>query len=124
MVDSLMADDVRKILLETIEASLEAQLTAVRRLRTKAPPGIDSTPANAKKSTSQLKIVEDILIGAGHPLHVSEIIARAQSHFSRKFNRESLVSSLTKCVAQGNRFTRTAPNTFGLLPRPPLKPED
>jgi hypothetical protein len=113
-----MLEDVRKILLETIEASLEAQLVAVRRLR--ARDSLGSAPASGKprKGTSQLNLIEDILRKTGHPLHVSEIIEHAQNRFARKLDRESLVSSLTKRVAHGDRFMRTAPNTFGLLASP------
>jgi phosphoglycolate phosphatase-like HAD superfamily hydrolase len=110
-----MSEDVRQILLETIEASLEAQLAAVRRLRTKDSSGAASPSLKTRKGTSQLNIVEDILREAGHPLHVAEIIERAQRRFSRTFDRESLVSSLTKRVAHRDRFQRTAPNTFWLL---------
>jgi phosphoglycolate phosphatase-like HAD superfamily hydrolase len=118
MLSWRMPEDVRKILLETIEASLEAQLAAVRRLRAKDSLG--SAPASGKpqKGRSQLDVVEDILRKAGHPLHVTEIIEHAQHRFARKFDRESLVSSLTKRVAHGDRFMRTAPNTFGLLASP------
>jgi len=58
----------------------------------------------------------DILRKAGSPLHVSEILSRIKASFGRPVDRESLVSSLTKKVARGDRFVRTAKNTFGSLP--------
>ena len=108
-----MSDDVRQVILETIEASLEAQLAAVRRLR-----GKDNAPERPRpdKRKSNLSIVEDLLISEGGPLHSSEIIRRAQTTFGRHLDRESLVSALTKCVARKDRFCRPAPNTFALLP--------
>jgi len=108
-----MSEDVRQIILETIETSLEAQLAAVRRLR-----GKDASAGKPKpeKRASNLGIVLDILASEGRPLHVSEIIKRARISFERPLNRESLVSALTKCVANADRFARVAPNTFALLP--------
>src|SRR5437870_1721353 len=50
------------------------------------------------------------------PLHVSDLLARIKTSFSVAVDRESLVSSLSKKVARGDRFLRTAKNTFGLRP--------
>jgi hypothetical protein len=58
----------------------------------------------------------DILLKARVPLHVNEILSRIEASFKTTVDRESLVSSLTKKVARGDRFVRTAKNTFGLLP--------
>jgi hypothetical protein len=56
----------------------------------------------------------DILKSARAPLHVSEILSRIETRFGVPVDRESLVSSLTKKVARGDRFVRTEKNTFGL----------
>jgi hypothetical protein len=56
----------------------------------------------------------DILAKARAPLHVSELIARIQTAFGVGIDRESLVSSLSKKIARGDRFVRTAKNTFAL----------
>jgi DNA-directed RNA polymerase delta subunit len=61
----------------------------------------------------------DILKKARAPLHVSEILARIQSTFQVTIDRESLVSSLSKKVARGDRFLRTGKNTFALRPEVP-----
>jgi hypothetical protein len=58
----------------------------------------------------------DILKKARAPLHVSEILARINSQFAVTVDRESLVSSLTKKVARGDRFLRPEKNTFSLKP--------
>jgi hypothetical protein len=110
-----MSDQLRDVLLETIEVALQAQLKAVRQLR--RPPksrrsGPDDNPLEGR---SQLSIVYDILQEAAQPLHITEIIAKAQKRFRVKLDRESLVSALTKRIARGDRFTRTAPNTFARL---------
>lgn len=106
-----MNDDVRDVILSTFEASLDAQLRAVRRLR----QGDSSTARPARgKGLSQVDMAYDVLKKARSPLHVSEILARIQAAFGVAVDRESLVSSLTKKIARGDRFLRTAKNTFGL----------
>src|SRR5690606_22852720 len=92
------------------EASLEAQLRAVRRLR-HGPPA----PAPARpRGRSQVDMAYDILKSARGPLHITDLLARIETRFGVAVDRESLVSSLTKKVARGDRFVRTAKNTFGL----------
>ena len=58
----------------------------------------------------------DVLKKAQAPLLVSQILARIQASFGLRVDRDSLVSSLTKKVARGDRFLRPAKNTFGLRP--------
>ena len=106
-----MADDVREVFLATLEASLDAQLRAVRRLRRGEPAR--SRP-RTQKGRSQVDMAYDVLKKAGVPLHVSEILARIHSTFRVTVDRESLVSSLSKKVMRGDRFVRTGKSTFAL----------
>ena len=108
-----MNDDLRNTILELFEASLDAQLRAVRRLRS-AP--VSPPPAPHPARLSQVDMAYDILRNARSPLHISDLLSRIRSSFSVAVDRESLVSSLTKKVARRDRFTRTAKNTFALLP--------
>ncbi len=108
-----MPDDLKDSILSIVEASLDAQLRAVRRLR-RGPP--ESLAKRRRTSLSQVDMAFDILKKARSPLHVAEILARIQSTFQVTVDRESLVSSLTKKVARGDRFLRTGKNTFGLRP--------
>lgn len=108
-----MNDDARDLILSVFEASLEAQLRAVRRLRQGEQAPASPRP---RKGRSQVDMAFDILKKARSPLHVADILTRIQAHFGVTIDRESLVSSLTKKVARGDRFTRTEKNTFGLLP--------
>jgi hypothetical protein len=62
-------------------------------------------------------IAHDILVEAGRPLHVGELIERAAKVHRVDVDRESIVSSLTKKVTRGDRFIRTDRNTFGLKGR-------
>jgi hypothetical protein len=108
-----MNEDLKDLLLGTLEASLEAQLRAVRRLRQgKTEP----QRARLKKGLSQVDMAFDVLKKARAPLHVSELLARIEAAFGQPVDRESLVSSLTKKVARGDRFLRTDKNTFALRP--------
>jgi len=108
-----MPDDLKDSILSIFEASLDAQLRAVRRLRTPSP---GATPPRRRASMSQVDMAYDILKKARAPLHISEILARIQSTFHTPVDRESLVSSLTKKVARADRFLRTGKNTFALRP--------
>jgi hypothetical protein len=56
----------------------------------------------------------DILKKARTPLHISDLLARIESQFGVQVDRESLVSSLSKKVARGDRFLRPEKNTFAL----------
>jgi hypothetical protein len=56
-------------------------------------------------------------MSAQGPLHISEILARAQERFQRHLSRESLVSALTKKVLDQRTFCRVGRNTFDLLER-------
>src|SRR5208283_3175551 len=108
-----MNDDPKDIILSAFEASLEAQLRAIRRLRQGKPEGAAARP---KKGLSQVDMAYDILKKARIPLHISELLARLHSAFHLTVDRESLVSSLTKKVARGDRFLRPGKNTFALRP--------
>ncbi len=111
-----MPDDLKDSILSIFEASLDAQLRAVRRLRR---PSSGVAPPRRRASMSQVDMAYDILKKAHAPLHISEILARLHSTFHVAVDRESLVSSLTKKVARGDRFLRTAKNTFALRPEAP-----
>lgn len=102
-------------LIEVLENSALAQLRALRALRRSEQR--PATPPGAKRK-SNMDIVYDILLAAKGPLHVHDLIQRAQKDFHRPLHRESLVSALTKKVLDQNTFCRTAPNTFDLLKRP------
>ena len=108
-----MNDDLRNLILETVESCLDAQLRAVRRLRN---PSSVEPKARLSKGMSQVDMAFDILKKARTPLHISALLQRIQTSFHVSVDRESLVSALTKKVARGDRFLRTDKNTFGLRP--------
>lgn len=108
-----MNDETKDLILSVFEASLDAQLRAVRRLRQGEPAAAGQ---RRPKGLSQVDMTFDILKKARSPLHVSDILDRIQTQFGVTVDRESLVSSLTKKVARGDRFLRPEKNTFSLRP--------
>jgi hypothetical protein len=107
-----MTDDLKDSFLSIFEASLDAQLRAVRRLR----HGETAAAPRPRKGRSQVDMAYDVLKKAPAPLHVSQLLARIQSSFGVTVDRESLVSSLSKKIARQDRFLRTGKNTFSLRP--------
>ena len=108
-----MNDETKDLILGVFEASLEAQLRAVRRLRQGEP---DVAGSRVRKGLSQVDMAFDILKKARAPLHISDLLDRIQTQFGVSVDRESLVSSLTKKGARGDRFLRPEKNTFALRP--------
>ena len=106
-----MDHELKDLILRTIESSLDAQLRAVRRLR-KGSPSTAKPPSSPR--LSQVDMAYDILQKSRSPLHISELLTRIQATFGVSVDRESLVSSLAKKIARGDRFVRTAKNTFAV----------
>jgi hypothetical protein len=102
-------DMIRETILETMVESLDAQLRAVRRLRSKG--GAEVPP---ERGMSHTDMAYDILARARKPLHVTEIIDRVEKVHGVRLDRESLVSALAKRVAREDRFVRTDKNTFAV----------
>jgi hypothetical protein len=111
-----MPNNLRKDLIEVLEAVSKAQLNMLRRLRRSPRPEALPSDAKPRKSMSQIDIVYDILRGAGRPLHISEIIPLVAKRHGVTLDRESIVSALAKRVARKDRFVRTGPNIFSVLP--------
>lgn len=100
----------RDEILAAFEIALETQLRAIRRLR-----GQRTKPARAgRKGMSNITMAYRQLLLAKGPMHVDDLIeAIAKAHGVRPA-RDSLVSALSKKVVAGDRFEKTAPNTFGI----------
>jgi hypothetical protein len=78
-----MNDSTKDLILSVFEASLEAQLRAVRRLRQGEPA---ATP-RSRKGLSQVDMALDILKKARGPLHISVILERIQTQFGVSVDR-------------------------------------
>lgn len=105
-------DNIREAVFSAIEASLDAQLRAVRRLR--LDPDEAKSKRAVRESMSQVDMAEDILQRAGGPLHANDIIEQIKKIHGVDVDRESLVSALSKKVQRGDRFVRPGPNQFAL----------
>jgi hypothetical protein len=86
----------------------EAKLKVINRYLKGSDPKKD-------RRTSKIVIVENVLKIARRPLHISEIIEIAQRDFQTSLERDSVVSVLIKKIKAGQKFKRTAPNTFALI---------
>lgn len=110
-----MADTDRDDLLEVLEAVTVAQLRAIRRLR--LSPQVKRKPTGGgSRRASSMEMVYDILKRESRPVHITEILAAIKRRFGVELDRESVVSAISKRVARQDRFMRTAPNTFALIP--------
>lgn len=88
----------------------EFKLKLIRRLS----DGVRNQDEAPAKRTSNISLVENVLINAGKPLHVNDIIDAVKKEFDVDLERDSLSSALTKYDHKEKRFIRVAPNTFGL----------
>jgi len=107
------SDKIRDALIEALIVAKEAQVRALHQLRKKPKERV----SRKRVGLSQLDLVEDILERSGKALHIKEVIDRVEKNHGIRLDRESVVSSLTKKVARGERFVRTEKNTFGLKGR-------
>ena len=96
-----------KHFLEYEKEITEFKLKTITRLQ----KGLEPQPI---ERTSKANVVEHVLQIAGRPLHISEIIKIANREFQVQLERDSIVSILIKKIKAGQRFIRTAPNTFAL----------
>jgi len=111
-----MPNNVRDDLIDVLEAISKVQLKTLRQLRqtTGQKPAPKDT-AHSKRM-SHIEIVYDILHSAGRPLHISEILNLVAKRRGITLDRESVVSAIAKRIARKDRFMRTGPNTFSILP--------
>jgi hypothetical protein len=109
-------------------ATLQAELNQLRELlnghhaETELPVSEPKSPAvrrykkkRKKRPESSIAWSEAILSKVGHPLHVDDLIQRIEREHGQNVAKQTLVSGLSRLVKGGDRFIRTAPNTFGLI---------
>ena len=101
---------IRAVILRAFADCLKAQLRAINRLR---GAGAEK-PTHPKERMSHTSMAYNILLGAGQPIHITQIIEEIEKQHGLKVDRESIVSALSKRIVRGDRFVRTGKNTFGL----------
>jgi len=99
--------------LKTIEASLRAQLKAVKKLRRgEEPEEARRSGRSPIKGKSQTDLALEVLLNEGRAMHVDEIVETVRQRYGRQLIRDSLVSAITKKLAINEGFEKTARNTF------------
>lgn len=66
------------------------------------------------RPNSQAALARQALLEAGKPLHVEQLI-KALGKSDTRANRSAMAGSIGAYVRKGEIFSRTAPNTFGLI---------
>jgi len=69
------------------------------------------------RSGSAVAQAREVILEAGNPLHISTIIQSLGRVDNRK-SRTAIAGSISAYVRKGEIFTRTAPNTYGLVEFP------
>jgi hypothetical protein len=113
-----MLDEV----LDVVELLLKAQLQAIDVLRRQRESRSKAASEAAKSSSgtkrlSQTVMAHKVLLSAGEPLHILEVVRRIQAAFGVQVSRDSLVSAIVKKVARDQEFLKTGKNTYGLRGR-------
>ena len=75
---------------------------------------VDVTSDLVLRPGSSVAVARTAILAAGRPLHIGDL-TRGMGKDGGKENRASLTSSLSAYVRKKEIFTRTAPNTFGLI---------
>ncbi len=77
------------------------------------PKGAGVSEQRTLRPGTEIAKVQELLQRAKKPLHISDLLRQLGKTLDAK-NRVSLSGSLSAYVREGQIFTRTAPNTFGL----------
>lgn len=110
-MSGLSESELRDLFLSVVEESLNAQLKAIRKLR---GGGEKEEHEAAEKRTSQTDLARDVLMQAGIPLHIDEIMARVEKQFGVVLERDSIVSAISKKINRQQTFRRCGRSVFGL----------
>jgi uncharacterized coiled-coil protein SlyX len=114
-LEGKITDQERKIAqLERDLAEAKAYLDGIKdALKLLPSEGIDHSSATLREG-SDLAKARDVLRKEGKPLHIDELLKRMGKEVNRN-TKGGLGGSMSDYVRKGRVFTKTAPNTFGLL---------
>lgn len=76
--------------------------------------GATDTHETALRRGSSVALAREVILKAGAPVHIDELLARLGREVSRE-TKASLTGSLAAYVRREEIFTRPAPSTFGLI---------
>ena len=74
----------------------------------------DQASESSLRAGSAVAQARDVILRADAPVHINDILEQIGKEATRE-GRASLTSSIAAYVRKGEIFTRTAPNTFGLI---------
>jgi hypothetical protein len=95
------------------EAYIQAMMDAIKKL-----PKDDNAPAPLVRPGSDVEKIRDAILNARKPLHISEIIV-ALGRNDDADSKAKIAGLLGWYTSKGKVFTKTAPNTFGLVETSP-----
>jgi hypothetical protein len=100
-------------------AALEAELKEARAILSERPRG-DALKTRTRpiRPNSSVWWTHKVLVQAGKPLHIDEIVKRVGELAGLTVRKSTLVSNLSRYVKQGDTFMRPEDGTYGLLPHP------
>ena len=96
--------------LKTARVYLQA-LQDISKALSKEP---NSQAESILREGSAVAQARDLILKKGHPVHINDILDGLGRELTRE-SRASLTSSIAAYVRRREIFTRSAPNTFGLL---------
>jgi hypothetical protein len=91
------------------EAYIQAMSDAIKKL-----PKDDSAPVPMVRPGSDVEKIRDAILNSGKPLHISEIIVSLGRNDDAE-TKAKIAGLLGWYTSKGKVFTKTAPNTFGLV---------
>ncbi len=97
--------------LKSARVYLQALQDILKALDRQDAPGSSETNLRPGSALSQAR---DVIIHRGDPVHINDLLEALGKSASREA-RASLTSSVAAYVRRREIFTRTAPNTFGLI---------
>jgi hypothetical protein len=107
--------DIKEVLLQVLEFTLDYQLRAVRQLQGKSEPEALTAVRRGKRRQSLVDLSVQILTDEAKPLHVNDIARLLLQRFGRLADRDTLSSALAKKARAGILLRQTAPATFALI---------
>lgn len=104
--------------IDAAQAYIQAMVDAIKKL-----PKEDQTAVSPVRAGSEVEKVREVILQAGRPLHLGEIIA-ALGRPEDAESKAKFAGLLGWYTTKGKVFTKTAPNTYGLVESaPPDLPE-
>jgi len=99
---------------ERVKAA-KVYVKALRDVQKMLAVGSDIEPAQSMlRQGSAVAQARSVILDCGTPMHISDLLVALGKQQTREA-RASLASSLSAYVRRGEIFSRTAPNTFGLI---------